>query len=164
MSTKSTVAHGPAFHLYSEVFDEDNVYLEIEGTHFEASYNRVMIPIPIHVWQIIRRCPGTQLNYAKKTDEELRFQAEQDVDDRLKRYQESLQQDSSRAKALAFLGGGFVYGDINQPREQQIETGIQHFIKRREHQQQILAAIAELERAGCYLLRDDIDDIDPKTD
>ena len=27
MSTKSTIAHGPNFHLYHEAFDEDNVYL-----------------------------------------------------------------------------------------------------------------------------------------
>ncbi len=37
MSTKSTLTHGPTFHLYNEVFDERTVYLELEGVPFEAS-------------------------------------------------------------------------------------------------------------------------------
>jgi hypothetical protein len=45
MSTKATIAYGPTFHLYHEALDEDFVYLEIEGTQFEASYNRVMVPM-----------------------------------------------------------------------------------------------------------------------
>jgi hypothetical protein len=37
MSTKSAIAHGRNFHLYHEPFDEDYVYLELEGAKFEAS-------------------------------------------------------------------------------------------------------------------------------
>ena len=54
MSTKSTFARGDTFHFYNEVFDDDHVYLEVRGTQFEAGYGRVMIPIPIHVWETIR--------------------------------------------------------------------------------------------------------------
>ena len=61
MSTKSTIAHGRNFHFYHEALDEDYVYLELEGTKFEASYNRVMVPIPVHVWEVIRRYPGSDL-------------------------------------------------------------------------------------------------------
>jgi hypothetical protein len=43
MSTKSTIAYGRNFHLYHEALDEDYVYLELEGTKFEASYNRVKL-------------------------------------------------------------------------------------------------------------------------
>ena len=63
MSTKSTIAHGRNFHFYHEALDEDYVYLELEGTKFEASYDRVMMPIPIHVWEVIRRYPGIDLKY-----------------------------------------------------------------------------------------------------
>lgn len=31
MSTKSSLVHGPGFHLYQEVFDDDNVYLEVDS-------------------------------------------------------------------------------------------------------------------------------------
>ena len=43
MSTKSTLKYeddqttGQRFHLYEEVFDEGNIYLELTGFQFEAS-------------------------------------------------------------------------------------------------------------------------------
>ena len=43
MSTKGTLKYehddrtGEAFHLYEEVFDDENVYLELEGFQFEAT-------------------------------------------------------------------------------------------------------------------------------
>ncbi|MGH9604546.1 MAG: hypothetical protein ACRD3N_02485 [Terracidiphilus sp.] len=43
MSTKSSIryefddASQVGFHLYEEAFDEGNVYLELDGFHFEAS-------------------------------------------------------------------------------------------------------------------------------
>lgn len=43
MSTKSTIRHETdkgnqqRFHLYNEVFDEENVYLELQGFQFESS-------------------------------------------------------------------------------------------------------------------------------
>ena len=42
MSTKRSIrlemddASRTGFHLYEDLFDEDNVYLELEGFHFEA--------------------------------------------------------------------------------------------------------------------------------
>ena len=30
MSTKSTIAHGDEFHIYQEMFEGDNVYLQID--------------------------------------------------------------------------------------------------------------------------------------
>jgi hypothetical protein len=68
MSTKATIAYDCNFHLYHEAFDEDYVYLGLEGAKFEASYNRVMVPIPVHVWEVIRPYPGIDLKYADKTD------------------------------------------------------------------------------------------------
>ena len=43
MSTKSTIRHETdkgnqqGFHLYDKVFDEDNVYLELQGFQFKSS-------------------------------------------------------------------------------------------------------------------------------
>lgn len=89
MSTKATIAHGPNFHLYHDLLDEDNVYLELEGTQFEAGYNRVMVPIPVHVWEVIRQYPGIDLEYVDKTDAELSQLVEHQVDDRIKKYEEA---------------------------------------------------------------------------
>ena len=144
MSTKSTIAYGRNFHLYHEALDEDYVYLDLEGTKFEASYNRVMLPIPVHVWEVIRRYPGIDLQYAEKTDAEIRLYVEQEVDERLKLYEEA----DERSKGLASLSSSLAFGSADQPRDQQIATGIDYFTKLREHQRQIKQAIEELERAN----------------
>src|SRR5215467_8630207 len=125
MSTKSTIAHGRNFHLYHEALDEDCVYLELEGTKFEASYSRVMVPIPVHIWEVIRRYPGIDLEYADKTDAEIRDYVEQEVDERLKEYENA----NKRAKALVSLSGSLAFGTADQPRDQQIAKGIEYYIK-----------------------------------
>ena len=144
MSTKATIAHGRNFHLYHEVLDEDNVYLELEGTQFEAGYNRVMVLIPVHVWEVIRQYPGIDLRYADKTDAELSQFVEKQVDDRIKQYAEA----DERARGLVSLFGSLAFGAADEPREQQIASGLDYFSKVRTHQLQIKQAIAELEAAN----------------
>ena len=144
MSTKATIAHGPSFHLYHDLLDEDHVYLEVEGTPFEASYGRVMVPIPVHIWEVIRRHPGVDLQLANKTDDELRQHVEQIVDERSKRYQEADEQ----AKSLAALAGSLTLGRADQPRAVQLAVGLEHCTRLREHQRQIQRAIAKLESPG----------------
>ena len=141
MSTKATIAHGPNFHFYHEVFDDDHVYLELEGAQFEAGYNRVMVPIPVHIWEVIRQYSGVDLSFAEKTDEELQRYVEQEVDGRIKRYQEA----TEKSKGLVSLFGSLAYGAADEPREKQIGEGLVHFTKVREHQRQIKEAIVELE-------------------
>jgi hypothetical protein len=143
MSTKSTVAHGPNFHLYHEASDEDYVYLELEGTQFEASYNRVMVPIPVHIWEVIRRYPGVDLKYADKTDAEIRSYVEEEVDERIKRYAEA----GETSKGLVLLAGSLIFGMADQPRNQQITSGVEYFAKVRQHQREVKRAIEELVQA-----------------
>lgn len=60
MSTKCTISysHEPEFdfHFYHECFDDEAVYLELEGPdiEFEAYKDRVMIRIPNKIWNTIR--------------------------------------------------------------------------------------------------------------
>ena len=142
MSTKATIAHGPNFHFYHDLLDEDHVYLEVEGTQFEASYGRVMVPIPVHIWEVIRRHPGVDLQLANKTDGELRQHVETTLEDRLKRHREA----DEKAKSLMALPGSLIFGSIDQPYEIQLAAGLEHYTHLREHQRQIQRAIAELER------------------
>jgi len=86
MSTKSTIAYGKNFHFYHEVLDDNFVYLEMEGVEFEAGYNRVMVPIPIHIWEVIRRYPGIDLAWATKSDSEITQYVENEVDERIQDY------------------------------------------------------------------------------
>ena len=151
MSTKVTVAYGENFHLYKEVFDEDFIYLEIEGVQFEASYNRVMMPIPVHIWEVIRQYEGTDLSWASKTDEEIVRYVEQEVDKRIKKLKEA---ENEKSKRLIALLGSMPYGMADTPRQQQIEKGIAYFESLREHQLQIKQAIEELKQINQNSLLD----------
>lgn len=144
MSTKVTVAYGTNFHFYKEVLDENFIYLELEGVEFEAYYNRVTVPIPVHIWEVIRQYEGVDLSYAHKTDEEIIQYVEQEVDERIQQYQQA----DEKSKNLVSFFGSMVYGTADAPREKQIEQGIAYFKRIREHQLQIKQAIEELEKTN----------------
>lgn len=144
MSTKATVVYGPNFHLYKEVFEDDQIYLELEGVQYEAAYNQVMVPIPVHIWEVIRTYPGVNLSWVDNTDEELREHVEHEVDERLAEYEQA----DPQAKQLISLFGSLVYGVADTPRTEQIDRGITYFTELREHQRQIKDAIEELKRTN----------------
>jgi hypothetical protein len=145
MSTRSTIAHGPTFHLYHEALDESFIYLELEGVAFEASYNRVMVPIPVHIWEIIRQYPGADLTWAEKSDEEILVYVEREVDERIQHY---TQEENPRMRGLLAAFGAIPFGTADMPREEQITQGMSYFMKQREHQQQIKRAMEDLEQAN----------------
>jgi hypothetical protein len=132
MSTKATIAHGKAFHFYHECFDDDHVYLEIEGTEFEAGYNRVMVPIPIHIWEIIRERGGADISLAPLTDAELNACVEKEVDHRIAEYERITKE-----------GGQtwFLFG-VDRPRDEQIAETRDRLYQERQHQREIAVAIA----------------------
>jgi hypothetical protein len=142
MSTKATVAYGANFHLYQEVFDNHYIYLELYGVQYEASYNRVMIPIPLHIWEVIRQYSGIDLSFADYTDDQLRQYVENQVDEHIKRYEEA----DTNSKGLIRLAGSLVYGMVELPRNEQIQNGLAYYTHQREHQRQISQAIESLKQ------------------
>jgi hypothetical protein len=138
MSTKSTMIYGPTFHLYHDLVDEDAVYLELEGVRFEANYNRVVVSIPVHIWEVIRTYAGVDLTWAEWSDEDLRASVERRVDERLARAAHA------GSDAVARLMGAAIYGDLDAPRDEQIARELRHAERERIHQRQIVAAIEEL--------------------
>ena len=145
MSTKATIAHGPTFHLYHEVFDDRFVYLELDGARFEASPDRVMVPIPVHVWEHVRRFPGIDLSLADATDDELRADVEAYVDERIARF-EAAETDRERAFAGAF--GALGYGPVEAPREEQVARGMEERRRRRDYERGVRAAVERLGSGG----------------
>jgi hypothetical protein len=143
MSTKSTIAYGPTFHFYREGLDDSYVYLELEQVEFEASYNRVMMPIPVHIWEVVRQYPGIDLAWAEKSDQDILDYVTEYVDDRIRQYEET----GENEKGLFSLIGSLGFGKADAPRAEQIEQGVAYYQKLREHQQQVKAAIEELQQA-----------------
>jgi hypothetical protein len=142
MSTKETIVSGPNFRLYRELLDEDSIYLELEGQPFEASQQHVTVSIPVTIWELIRRYPSSDLAFADQTDEQLRQYVERQVDARIQQYHEA----PPERRQLIAVFGALPFGRADLSRKQQIATGMEYYMRMREHQQQIVHAIAELER------------------
>lgn len=106
---------------------------------------RVMVAIPMHIWEVIRRRGEADLSYAEKTDPEIQAEVEAWVDERLDRYRQAR---DSRAQGLVSLPGLLVFGMADKPREEQIARGVAHYQWIREQQQQLKKAIEELEQAN----------------
>lgn len=140
MSTKSSIASGSTFHLYQELLDDSYIYLELKQVPFEAAYNRVMVPIPVHIWEVIRQYPGTDLSWAEKTDEEILRHVQEEVQERIERFKAA---DGSQATLIS-LAGSMTYGSADLPEIEQIQKGLDSLYALRTHQQQIKTAIDEL--------------------
>ena len=145
MSTKSTIASGDNFHFYHEAFDGDHVYLRLETSCFEAGYGRVMVQIPIHIWETIRHLAGVELDLVDKEDEDLLAIVEGNVDQRLAKYQESLRTTPARTEFMSLVGFA-TYGSTDTPRESQIRRGIEHFQRERQRQREVKVRIAALQK------------------
>jgi len=145
MSTKNTLAHGDTFHLYSEALGSDHVYLELDTTHFEAGYGRVMMEIAIHIWEVIRKRGGAQLDLVGKSDSELQQMVERRVDDRIGRHQEAIAKGLGGA-SLGVLRHSFAYGAADSSRDEQIKAGVRYYREKRQHQNEVHARIMDLEQ------------------
>lgn len=141
MSTKSTIAHGRGFHFYHEAFDEDGVYLELEDVEFEAGYRRVMVKIPVDVWEVIRHTAPARLDLVDSSDEELRRTVERQVDERIAEYEQA--KGDSQQEALVSLFGALLFGSADEPHEEQVRSGVEYYTRERERQRQVVARMKE---------------------
>ena len=139
MSTKSSIACGPNFHLYREAFEQDAVYLELEQAFFEASPDKVTVAIPVVVWEVIRQYAGADLSWATKSDEEIQQWVENEVDQRI-----ALIQTATANRAFFRIWGNSAFGSIDDPREIQLERGLAHCFEMRDKQRQLIAQVNEL--------------------
>jgi hypothetical protein len=147
MSTKCTIAHDESFHFYHEVLDDDHVYLELRTTHFEAGYGRVMIPIPIHIWETIRHLGGVRLDLVEKQDAEVLAMVEAEVDERIAQYEAVERKQPDRGRFVRLLGC-LPYGAANTPRAEQIRKGVEYFESEREWQRTVRQRISALQKAS----------------
>ena len=140
MSTKSSIAYGSNFHLYHEVLDDNYIYLELEQVPFEAAYNQITVPIPVHIWEVIRQYPGIDLTWAEKTDDDILQHVQQEVRERIEKFRTV----GGAQASLISLSGSMVYGSADLPEAEQIQKGIDSFYVLRTHQQQVKVAIQKL--------------------
>lgn len=143
MSTKCSLAYGDTFHLYQECFDEDNLYLELESVEFEATPERVMVTIPIAIWETIREYTILDLSCADLTDEEIKAMVVEEVDRRIEEYNNC---QDERQRNFAAVIGAIPYGLASAHRDNQIEQGMKYFRDKRERQSLIKEQIEALKK------------------
>ena len=142
MSTKCTLSYGPNFHLYSECFDDQNIYLEIEKTEFEANQDSIMITIQLEIWENIRTHTNARFDLITKTDEEIKTEVEAEVKHRIANYKEA--EEKQQNTAFIELIGFLVCGSAKESYEEQVKRGIEYHIKERDKQIELLTKITAI--------------------
>lgn len=118
MSTRITLWYSDEYHLYQDGFDEQNVYLDIKSTQFDS----LILKIPLAAWKEMRQHTiEPNERYLSLSDEELRAEAEREVDDH-REYLDSL--GDSRFKSMA---GMLIYGPAEGSREDMIERFLTYY-------------------------------------
>jgi hypothetical protein len=142
MTVKATLAYGKNFHFYHETLDNNHVYLELEDVSYDAGYRRVMVAIPIDVWEVIRGQGAVSLDLVDTSDEELIALTEERVDSRIKGYEKLAASDEEKARWLRF-SDSTRFGPADAPREQQLTRGIEYYRTERARQREVAARMAQ---------------------
>lgn len=121
MSTKCSLYWNDSFHLYTEAFDRDNVYLEVY-THGDRFNNATTVVIPLSVWKDMRtHSVQPEERYMEFTDEEMLAEAERCVDEHRTWLVEH------KDTPLGKFAGVFTYGPPETSREEMISNWLISF-------------------------------------
>ena len=132
MSTKSTLLSFDSVHLYTEAFDDKNVYLEMDNIKFNASNNQITLEIPIEIWEVIRQKEAIYHYCHDWTDDYIKDYVENEVSKRI------------NEKGILRIFGMFIYGDADDCKEEQIKIGIDYYTKKRTEENALINKIAAL--------------------
>jgi hypothetical protein len=95
-----------------------------------------MVPIPMHVWEVIRTLAAPDLSLAAITDYELQSLAEEQVDRYIARYEEDKDKEHAR---------GLYYGAA-RPRDEQVAEALKELNEQRTEQREICAAVEAIRK------------------
>jgi hypothetical protein len=146
MSTKCSIAYykedkPTGFHFYHECMDRENVYLELvgDGVEYEARAGRVMVRIPIEVWEVIRKRAPADVSAADWTDEEIDAKASAEADGGVREYERHVAEGNELALRWTAICG------LDKSREEQMVSLREHRLQQREEHRARRDRIRELE-------------------
>lgn len=142
MTVKTTLAYGRNFHFYLQAHENNYVYLELEDVPYEVGYRRVMLALPVDVWETLRGLAATQLDLINASDAELIEMVTLKVDERVSEYKRVRSSDPEKADTVRFKNS-IMFGTADAPPEEQVERGIQYYKLERERQRAIVARMAQ---------------------
>jgi hypothetical protein len=142
MTVKATLAYGKSFHFYHEALDNNHVYLELEDVPYDPGYRRVMVAIPIDVWEVIRSLGQARLELVDLSDDDLLAIAERGVDERIAKYEKVRVSDYEKADELRFENS-VIFGAADDERERQVVRAMDYYKTERERQRGLVARMAQ---------------------
>ncbi len=142
MSIKATLAYGRSFHFYHEALDNNHVYLELEDVPYEVGYRRLMVAIPIDIWEVIRGLGAAKLDLITVTDDEIINMVGTNVDQRMAEFERARRTASEEAERLRFIDS-LQFGAADASREEQIMRGFEYYKTERARQREILSRIRQ---------------------
>jgi hypothetical protein len=107
-----------------------------------VGYRRVMVALPVDVWETLRGLAATQFDLVNASDAELVELVTLKVEERVSEYQEVRSSDAEKAETIRFKNS-IMFGLADEPPEEQIERGIQYYQLERERQRAIVARMAQ---------------------
>jgi hypothetical protein len=142
MPLKVTIAYGRNFHFFRESHENNFVYLEMEDVPFEVGYRRVMIAIPIDVWETLRGLAAVDLTLVNLPDAELITLVGNRVNERIAAYENIRASSPEKADAVRF-NDSTMFGLADEAHEEQVARGIQYYKLERERQRSIVSRMAQ---------------------
>jgi hypothetical protein len=139
---KTTLAYGKNFHFYQGGLSNNYVYLELEDIPYDVGYRRIMIAIPVDIWEVIRGLGADNLYLVNVSDEDLINLVGQKVDERIAVYEKLQVTDPQEASRLRFIESE-VFGAMDESRERQLARGIEFFKTERARQREIATRMAQ---------------------
>jgi hypothetical protein len=143
MSTKSSIAYQKdLYHVYSEAFDDDAVYLTLFGEpQFTVKHGSATLRIPVEVWAVMVKYGHVEYGLADMSDEELLAIAEKEVDKRIAEFQRKLTEESVKSANLFAICGCLSYGAADSSRESQLDTRMVYLRSMRDRHKRVKTAI-----------------------
>jgi hypothetical protein len=142
MTVKTILAYGKNFHFYLQAHENNYVFLELEDVPYEVGYRRVMLALPVDVWETLRGLAATQFDLVNASDAELIELVTLKVNERVSEYQKVRSSDAEKAETIRFKNS-IIFGLADEPPEEQVESGIQYYQMERERQRAIVARMAQ---------------------
>lgn len=142
MTVRTTLAYGRNFHFYLHAHENNYVYLELEDVPYEVGYRRVMIALPVDVWETLRGLAATQFDLVNASDAQLIELVTLKVDDRVSEYKRVQSTGPEKADEARFKNS-IMFGPADATREEQVERGLQYYRMERERQRSIVARMAQ---------------------
>lgn len=142
MTVKATLAYGKSFHFYHEALDNNHVYLELEDVPYEVGYRRLMVAIPIDVWEVIRGLGAAKLDLVNASDKDIAGMVAAAVGERVAAYERALGSDREEAERLRF-NDSLVFGAADSARERQMMRGVEYYNTERERQREVAGRMAQ---------------------